>query len=119
MPGPAVWKGTQERSSWKREKGARIVNLFRVGIVSPFGCAGGTTESGLKLIQDCELVIKLAVYVCITGKAIKIIKRMKISQHNSKILVKPHSLQNATVEIQQHVPCPQSARLTKSCIELL
>ena len=75
MPGPAVRKGTQERSFWKREKGARIVNLFRVGIVSPFGCAGGTTKSGLKLIQDCELVIKLAVYVCITGKAIQIIKR--------------------------------------------
>ena len=41
----------------------------------PFGCAGGTTESGLKMIQDSELVIKLAVYVCITGKAIKIIKQ--------------------------------------------
>ena len=66
---------TQDRSFWKREKGARIVTLFRVGIVSPFGCAGGATKSRLKFIQDCELVIKLAVYVCITGKAIKIIKR--------------------------------------------
>ena len=78
MPGPAVRKGMQERSFWKRKKGARIVNLFRVGIVSPFGCAGGATKSGLKLIQDCELVIKLVVCVCITGKAIQIIKRSSV-----------------------------------------
>ena len=58
----------------EKGKGARIVNFVWVGIVSPFGCGGGTTESGLKLIQDCELVIQLSVYVCITGKAIKNIK---------------------------------------------
>ena len=33
MPGPALQKGTQERSFWKREKGARIISLFQVGIV--------------------------------------------------------------------------------------
>ena len=54
-PGPAVRKDTQDRSFWRREKRTRIVTLFRVGIVLSFGCAGGTTKSGLKLIQECEL----------------------------------------------------------------
>ena len=61
--GPTVREDTQDRSFLEREKGARILTVFRVGIVFSFGSAWGATKRGLKLIQDCELVIKLAVCV--------------------------------------------------------
>ena len=74
MSGPVVRKGTKERSFWNRERGARIVNLFSGWVSFDFWLCRGMTERGLKMIQDSELVIKLAVYVCITGKEIKIMK---------------------------------------------
>ena len=73
MSGPAARKGTKERSFWK-ERGAQIFSGW-VSFSWLLVVQGHDRKGEIKMIQDSKLVMKLSVYMCITGKEINIMKR--------------------------------------------
>ena len=69
MSGPAVGKGTKERSFWNREREQDLVNLFRDGLVFLLLVVQGHDRKGkFKMIQDSKPDVETLVNVYKTEK---------------------------------------------------